>query len=527
MQGGKMLFNMNIQSFFSPPIFEGQERKTQQAVTLNASLWTIISILTIGHIGAFLDGKVPLLLSLLNLALLLTCFAARHILYQGRVKLASTYILFVSTLYLTVMLTLLGTVRSPITTAYLLVIIITGLQFDRKITIQTTFGISFILLGLILAENNHLLSTPDYSVGATVWISYTLLFGLTSNLILFVSNNTQRYLQRAEEEIVQRKQVEKTLTLYSKAIEHNPISIVITDSEGNIQSVNPKFLEVTGYSHEEIIGKNPRVLKSDYHSDQFYEDLWKTISSGQEWSGVFKNKKQNGELYWENVSIAPIIDDEGAITHYLSIKEDITKQREAKEALEENNQMLQEKLKEVTALQVELRRQAMRDSLTGLHNRRYMEDILEKETARADRDETHLSIILLDLDLLKKLNDLGGHATGDYALRSLASQLALFTRRGDAGCRYGGDEFAIVLPNTTAEDAYNRAEELLKKISSLTLLYRSGQPLRITFTAGVATYPVHGETIEETFNRADTALYRAKKKGRNRVELFAKEESSS
>lgn len=518
---------MDIQSFFSPPIFEGQERKTQRAVTLNASLWTIISILTVGHISAFLDSKVPLHLSLLNLALLLICFGTRYILYQGRVKLASTYILYASTLYLTIILVLLGTVRSPVTTAYLLVIIITGLQFDKKVTRRTTFGISFILLGLTLAEKNHLLNTPDHSVGVTVWFSYTLLFGLTSNLILFVINTTQRYLQRAEEEIEQRKQIEKTLTLYSKAIEHSPVSIIITDPEGNIQSVNPKFLEITGYSSEDVIGMNPRVLKSDYRSAQFYEELWKTISSGQEWSGVFKNKKKNGEFYWENTSIAPILNYEGVITHYLSIKEDITAQREASETLKESNQLLQEKLKDITSLQDELRRQATRDSLTGLHNRRYMEDVLKKEIARAERDNTHLSIILLDLDFLKKLNDLGGHATGDYALRSLASQLTLFTRRGDTVCRYGGDEFAIILPNTASEDAYNRAEGIRNKVSALTMLYRSGRPLRITFTAGIATYPIHGQTIEETFNYADTALYSAKQKGRNRVELYSPEHTET
>ena len=512
---------MDIQSFFSPPIFEGQERKTRQAVTLNASLWTIVAVLSVGHIGALLDSKVPLPLSLLNLALLLTCLAARYLLHQGRVKLASTYVLYVATLYLTVILALLGTVRSPVTTAYLLVVIIAGMQFDRKVTIRTTLGISFILLGLILAEQNHLLNTPDYSVGVTVWLSYTFLFGLTSNLTLFVINTNQRYLQRAEEEIEQRKQVEKTLTLYSKAIEYNPISIVITDPDGNIEDVNPKFLEVTGYSREEIIGENPRVLKSDYHSAQFYEDLWKTISSGQEWSGVFKNKKQNGELYWENVSIAPIIDEEGVITHYLSIKEDITNQKEAKETLEKNNNLLEAKLKEVMILKDELHHQAMRDTLTGLHNRRYMEDTLEKELARAERDNTYLSIILLDLDFLKKLNTLGGHATGDYALRSLASQLSLFTRRSDAICRYGGDEFVIILPNTTPEDAYNRAEEIRKKVALLTMLYRSGQPLRITFTAGVATYPIHGKTIDETLSCADAALHSAKQEGRNRVTVYS------
>ena len=317
--------------------------------------------------------------------------------------------------------------------------------------------------------------------------------------------------------------MEETLRLYSYALEQSPTSIVITDREGKIESINSKLSDLTGYNEEELIGETPRIFQSGRYPQPFYKKLWQTISAGKEWQGEIQNKKKNGELYWERISIAPIMDPKEQITHYVAIKEDITAQREALQHEKEIQQRLKEQLQEISALQEKLKHQALRDSLTGLHNRHYMVEVLEKEFARAKRAEHSISIILLDLDYLKTINDTGGHAAGDHALRSLASQLRASTRKEDTVCRYGGDEFAIILPNTSAEDALTRAQELNESMKVITLLYRGDQAMPISFTAGIATYPTHGETIEEIFNFADVALYRAKIKGRNRVELFSVE----
>ncbi len=142
----------------------------------------------------------------------------------------------------------------------------------------------------------------------------------------------------AAQEITERKQADKEFRKLSLAVEQSPVTVVITDTDGNIEYVNPKFTELTGYSYDEVIGQNPSILKSGEHTPEFYEDLWKTITSGNEWRGEFHDKKKNGELYWEEASISPIIDENAVITHFLAVKEDITEKKLAEEALRESEE---------------------------------------------------------------------------------------------------------------------------------------------------------------------------------------------
>lgn len=139
-------------------------------------------------------------------------------------------------------------------------------------------------------------------------------------------------------DITDRKQAEEELRKLSRAIEQSPASVVITDPQGNIEYVNPKFSEVTGYSPEEAVGKNPRILKSEETPPETYRVLWETISAGKEWRGEFLNKKKNGELYWESASISPVISSDGSITHYLAVKEDISEHKQAEMALHESEE---------------------------------------------------------------------------------------------------------------------------------------------------------------------------------------------
>ena len=148
------------------------------------------------------------------------------------------------------------------------------------------------------------------------------------------------------QDLTEKKKAEKQLQLLSRSVEQSPVSIVITDPLGDTEYINPKFTEVTGYTADEVIGKNPRFLKSGEHSKEFYQDLWETILSGKEWRGEFHNKKKDGELYWENAVISPIIDENGSITHFLEAKMDITEKKNmiidlkiAKEKAEESDRL--------------------------------------------------------------------------------------------------------------------------------------------------------------------------------------------
>ena len=515
---------MKFKALFAPPIYRDGPEKTQKAVILNATAWSIIALIILSEIGNTLGGQTPFLVRVLNFGYLILMALYLQKLHQDKnVPFWNISVLVLGVLYITAVLISLGTVNAPTTIAYILPLVLAGLLFGRKGTHATTTAVSLLLLLLIFLEARNMLPKSPPSSTITQWISYSALLGIISNLALIAINIVERYLKKAQREIIRRRKVEETLRLYSYALEQSPTSIVITDREGKIESINSKLSDLTGYNEEELIGETPRIFQSGRYPQPFYKKLWQTISAGKEWQGEIQNKKKNGELYWERISIAPIMDPKEQITHYVAIKEDITAQREALQHEKEIQQRLKEQLQEISALQEKLKHQALRDSLTGLHNRHYMVEVLEKEFARAKRAEHSISIILLDLDYLKTINDTGGHAAGDHALRSLASQLRASTRKEDTVCRYGGDEFAIILPNTSAEDALTRAQELNESMKVITLLYRGDQAMPISFTAGIATYPTHGETIEEIFNFADVALYRAKIKRRNRVELFSVE----
>ena len=157
--------------------------------------------------------------------------------------------------------------------------------------------------------------------------------------------------QGTAHDITQRKQAEVTLRKLSTAVEQNPASVVITDLSGAIEYVNPEFEKLTGYSLEEAEGKNPCILKSGEHSDEFYEELWETISTGKKWSGTFHNRKKNGELYWESAIIASVKDKSGEITNYVAVKKDITEKRQIEQEREKTIIELQEALDNIKTLE--------------------------------------------------------------------------------------------------------------------------------------------------------------------------------
>jgi len=159
-----------------------------------------------------------------------------------------------------------------------------------------------------------------------------------SNTALLDDHGSVEYIVGTGIDITERRQAMEQLRKLSRAIEQSPSSIIITDTAGNIEYVNPKFTQVTGYAVEQVAGKNPRLLKSGETPPEEYERLWKTITSGGEWRGEFHNKKKNGELYWESASISPITDAHGAITHFLAVKEDITQRKEMEEALRDSEE---------------------------------------------------------------------------------------------------------------------------------------------------------------------------------------------
>ena len=217
-----------------------------------------------------------------------------------------------------------------------------------------------------------------------------------------------------------------------------------------------------------------------------------------------------------DLRVTPLYDKAQLLNGRLMVFRDITERKQDEKRLWYANERLQRQLIEIGLLQSKLREQAIRDPLTNLFNRRYLEETLDRELARAERESYPVCIIMIDLDHFKKINDTYGHDAGDEVLRALAKTLSEQSRRGDFACRYGGEEFVIVMPNITKHTAYERARKLRRRLNSLEIPYECHR-LTTTISMGIASYPANGETRQALLRAADQAMYGAKRAGRDHI----------
>ncbi len=320
----------------------------------------------------------------------------------------------------------------------------------------------------------------------------------TSGVPIFDTNGNFTGYRGIDRDVTERKRIEDELRKLSNAVKQSPVSIVITDTQGNIEYVNPKFTRTTGYTLDEVIGKSPRILKSGKTSASEYKRLWDTITSGREWRGEFCNKKKNGELYWDYASISPIRNAEGVITHFLAVKEDITERKN---------------------FEAQLAHLANCDPLTNLLNRRRFHEELENCLAQVRRYGNNGAVLFLDVDNFKYINDTLGHQAGDKLLVDLATLLRKRMRKTDTLARLGGDEFAIILTHVDTDQAQSIAGNILESVRN-NIIVDKRQSLSITVSIGITLFPEHGDDADTLLSDADLALYKAKEGGRNRICVF-------
>lgn len=302
----------------------------------------------------------------------------------------------------------------------------------------------------------------------------------------------------------------ETLRVQATALRSAANGVVITDRSGTITWVNPAACVITGYSADELVGRHTRLLKSGRHDPAFYARLWETVLRGDPWSGTIVNRRKDGSEYQEEQTIAPVLDESGAITHFIAIKQDVTEQRRVQDELAA-------RMTEIEGLNGQLREQAIRDPLTGLHNRRYLEDTMARDVSRAGRSGESFVIAVIDVDRFKLVNDVHGHAVGDRVLQRLADALLTNVRTSDLVCRVGGEEFVAVMPNASMVGASRRAETWKSAFAACAVEGRDGAAVRCTISIGLAQYQGPGDTFAECLKRADEALYAAKRAGRDRI----------
>ncbi|WP_017926710.1 PAS domain S-box protein [Thioalkalivibrio sp. HL-Eb18] len=308
----------------------------------------------------------------------------------------------------------------------------------------------------------------------------------------FGPSGTPERMVGTVQDITEQYHLEQEQRLLAATFEASQ-AIFITDVAGTIQRVNATFTQLTGYTEQEAVGANPRILNSGCQDRGFYEAMFRTVREDGHWEGEIWNRRKNGEIFPLHEVVTAIRDGRGEIEYYIAMFHDITRQKELEAALEH---------------------QAFYDPLTDAANRGYFETLLEREARRVQRYEHPCSLLLLDIDHFKRINDTFGHEVGDDVLRRLVQVLGSRLRETDVLGRWGGEEFVVLLPGADALRAELVAEQLREQVAT-TPFPRVG---RLTISLGVAPCRA-GEPVKDWLKRADDAMYAAKRGGRNKVVL--------
>ena len=313
-----------------------------------------------------------------------------------------------------------------------------------------------------------------------------------------MQSNLASTLQMLEQDIARRERAEEQLKLSASVFHHSHEGVMITDAEARILDVNPAFTRITGYTRDEAIGLNPRILHSGLHDVSWFARIWRSLKVDGHWRGEIWNRRKNGEIFPELEDISAVYDDNGEVRHYVAVFSDISQQK---------------------AHEAELARIANYDLLTGLPNRRLLTDRLSQAMARAQRDGKLLAVAYLDLDGFKPINDVNGHAVGDLLLVEVGQRLKRGLRGDDTLARLGGDEFVMLLGDLDSPQAciasLERALEAVRAPASI-----HDKILNISASIGVTLYPADAGDGDSLLRHADQAMYAAKQAGKNRYYLF-------
>ena len=301
--------------------------------------------------------------------------------------------------------------------------------------------------------------------------------------------------------VIQRQFVEDQLRILSQAVQQSPSSVLIIDPEGRVEFINHRFEEVTGYSASEVLGKDSAMFNAEQNDPDILNKIWQTVMAGKMWKGELLNRKKNGEMFWEHISVTPIRGPNGAIRHFLSSREDISLRKEYEEALEQKSHY---------------------DVLTGLPNRTLVQDRLAEIISRREDKETLVAAMVVGLDNFKKVNDTFGHQEGDRLLLNAIERIKDAVSKIDYTIgRLGGDEFLVILDNCTKEQSELAASHINRAFKTPFIL--ESQAVSVTATVGVSLCPADGDSARTLLQNADVAMHRAKEDGRDTFHFYTEE----
>ncbi len=299
-------------------------------------------------------------------------------------------------------------------------------------------------------------------------------------------------------DITRRKRDEADMIKLSLAVEQGSDWVIITDRNGRIEYSNEIVEQITGYRKEEIIGKNPRILKSGLHDTAFYKNLWEIILSGNPFRSLFINRRKDGKLFYIDMSITPLKNSRGEITNFVASGKDITRQKHMEDQL---------------VMLVHF------DMLTGLPNRTLFIERFNQALLRGEYSKRLIAVLILDIDRFKLLNDSLGAEIGDEIIKGIAARIKATVREGDILARLGNDEFGLALIDVAQKEDFIIIVDKLMMNLSQPLLIR-GHEIVVTVSIGISIYPSDGDNADRILQNADIAISKAKRLGRNNYQFF-------
>jgi diguanylate cyclase (GGDEF)-like protein/PAS domain S-box-containing protein len=330
------------------------------------------------------------------------------------------------------------------------------------------------------------------------WLLYAVSIGLLLYVlyaIVRIDLDRRHLRQRYEAQL----RAEEQMRLYAQVFTCAAEGMTITDAQSRILAVNPAFCSITGYAVEEVLGLTPAILSSGRQGVDYYRQMWRELLKRGHWQGEIWNRRKDGGIYPEWLSVAAVRDTEGATSNYIGIFTDISERKES---------------------EARIQHLAQHDALTGLPNRVLLEDRISQAILNSRRSERMAAVVFFDLDRFKNINDTLGHDVGDNLLIQAARRGQGALRDTDTLCRLGGDEFVVVLPEIEhLQYAMHVTRKLLSALGQPYVL--AGHTLTVTASAGIALWPDDGQTVSELLRKADAAMYRAKEEGRNTARFYS------
>ena len=311
-------------------------------------------------------------------------------------------------------------------------------------------------------------------------------------------------LGRTLSTLIERKRMGDEQRLAAEVIRCGQQGVMVIDAQQRILKVNPAFSEVTGRQESEVLGRTPRILKSGRHDEAFYRKMWRAINEKGRWQGEIWNRRKDGTVYPEWLSISAIRDARGEVQNYVGVFTDLSALKKAERRIEDL---------------------AFVDPLTGLANRARLLDHLQHALARARREDGGLALLFIDLDRFKAINDTLGHAVGDAVLREIGRRLPQNLREGDLAARLGGDEFVVLLPGGRREEVMRQARQVAGKLLGAVSapIHIGEQVFHLSASIGIALYPDDAERAEDLLRYADATMYQAKRAEPGQYRFFSRD----